>query len=92
MTRIPETKEDLKRKIEELEEKIETLENDVNYWQAEYDDVEEERDKLQEQLDNVVEYEGVKDINNFIYKLKLDNLYTEELERFINYYLRYHND
>ena len=32
---------------------------------------------------------SIKDLDNFIWKLKLENLYTPELEKFINDYLKY---
>lgn len=87
------TKEELIGLIEELNEKIEELENDVDYWQDEYNNMEEEKEKLEEQLDDQIGNEGIKSLENFIWKLKLDNLYTPELEDFINnYYMRYHND
>lgn len=87
------TKEELIEIIKEKDEKIDQLENDVEYWQSEYNDMEEEKDKLESQLDDQIGSEGIKSLENFIWKLKLDNLYTPELETFINdYYMRYHND
>lgn len=87
------TKEQLISLIKEKEEKIEELENDVDYWQNEYNDLEEEKEKIESQLDEQIGSEGIKSLENFIWKLKLDNLYTPELETFINdYYMKYHND
>ena len=87
------TKEQLINLIKEKEEKIEELENDVDYWQNEYNDLEEEKEKIESQLDEQIGSEGIKSLENFIWKLKLDNLYTPELETFINdYYIKYHND
>ena len=86
------TKDELIELVEELEEKVKQLENDVDYWQHEYDDMEEERDKLQEQLDDVEEYEGVKNLDNFIHRLKLENLYDDKLEKFIDEYTKFYND
>ena len=87
------TKEQLIELIKEKEEKIEELENDVDYWQNEYNDLEEEKEKIESQLDEQIGSEGIKSLENFIWKLKLDNLYTPELETFINdYYIKYHND
>lgn len=85
------TKAELIEKIEELEEKIEHLENDVDYWQKEYEILDEELDKVNSQLEDMIIENGIKDINNFIWKLKLDNLYTNELENFVNHYLRFYN-
>ena len=86
------TKEELIDLIEELQEKVEELENDVEYWQDEYNDIEEERDMLMDQVENVEVYEGIKDLDNFIWKLKLENLYTDELKEFIEHYLKFYND
>ena len=81
------TKQQLIDIIEGLEEQIRDLENDVDYWQHEYDELEEINDKLETEND---EY-GIKDLDDFIFKLKVDNLYTPELEEFIKYYLRFYN-
>lgn len=42
-----------------------------------------------EELENT---ESIKDVDKFIWKLKQDNLYSKELEKFINDYLRLYND
>ena len=36
--------------------------------------------------------ESIKNLDNFIEKLKEDNLYTEELEMFIDNYMKFYND
>ena len=78
-----------------LVEKLKTL----SYGQDDYllenenSDLSDENDKLHEQIDEQIGEEGIKSLENFIWKLKLDNLYTPELESFINdYYMKYHND
>lgn len=35
---------------------------------------------------------SIKDIDNFIFKLKNDDLYSEELATFIDNYIKYYND
>lgn len=35
---------------------------------------------------------GIKSIDNFRFRLKVDNLNTEELENFIKYYLKCYNN
>ena len=80
------TKEELIQIIKEKDERIEELEEDLK-------DTQLENDKLKSQLEDQIGEEGIKSLENFIWKLKLDNLYTPELESFINdYYMRYHND
>ena len=86
------TKAELLELIEELQQKVERLENDVDYWQDEYNDLEEKCDDLECQIEDLAIKNCIKDINNFIWKLKLENLYTEELEEFINNYVKFYND
>ncbi len=87
------TKEELIQIINEKNERIEELEEDLKDAQLENDELSEENDKLESQLEEQIGSEGIKSLENFIWKLKLDNLYTPELESFINdYYMRYHND
>lgn len=87
------TKEELIQIIKEKDERIEELEEDLKDTQLENDELSEENDKLESQLEDQIGEEGIKSLENFIWKLKLDNLYTPELESFINdYYMRYHND
>lgn len=47
--------------------------------------------------EKLAEYENddiqvINDVENFIRRLEMDNLYTPELDGFITEYLRYHND
>lgn len=93
------TKKELIDKINELEVDIEDyvikndqLQNDVDYWIKEYNDLENINDELNEQINNQEDSCYIKDLDNFIWKLKLDNLYTKEIEEFINQYMRYYND
>lgn len=44
--------------------------------------------KLKDILDN---FSGIVDVEDFKYRLRLDNLLTPELEDFIEYYMRYRN-
>lgn len=46
----------------------------------------------QESLEELEIVNGIRDIDNFIWKLKLENLYTPELEKFLGHYMRYEND
>ena len=85
------TKAELLKLVEELEAKIEHLENDVDYWIDEYNDMEERAEDLDNQLADMEIANGIKNIHNFIYELKLDNLYNDKLDKFINIYLKYHN-
>ena len=86
------TKRELIEIIKELEEKNSNLENDVDYWQEEYNDIEEQLENAFNQIKDMDISNGIKDINNFIWKLKLDKLYTKELDNFINNYLKCYNE
>lgn len=46
----------------------------------------------QESLEELEIANGIRDIDNFIWKLKSENLYTPELEKFLEHYMRYEND
>ena len=84
------TKAELQEELTELQEKVEQLENDVDYWQHEYNDLEEIKEELEEELSKYSG--GITNIDNFIWKLKLDNLYTDKLKDFINNYIKYYNE
>lgn len=56
--------------------------------------IEELNEKITE-LEELLDFEeptGIKDLDNFIWKLKLENLYDEKLEKFINDYMRFYNE
>ena len=85
------TKEQLKNIVEDQEDKIGELENDVEYWKHEYVELEEQYDQLEKELDDE-EYEiRIKNKDNFIFKLKTEELYDEKIIKFIEDYLNYWN-
>lgn len=84
------TKDELLEIIKDQEETINKLNDDVDYWINEANEFEEQLEKAKEEIDECIY--GIKDIDNFIWKLKADNLYSKEIEEFLNYYLRYYND
>ncbi len=81
------TKIELEEKVKELEEKISELENDVDYWTREYDELDEINDDLESKLDDLENRVLVEDFDYMMFKLKLDNLYSEPLEKFLRNYL-----
>lgn len=85
------TKTELISLIKEKDEKIEHLEQDVDYWQHEYDDLEGEKKQLEEDTKDIDVNNCINNLDNFIFKLKLDNLYTPELETFIEQYMKWYN-
>ena len=78
------TKEQLISMLEEREEKIEQLEQDVDYWQHEYNDIYGEKEQLEADTKDIQIDNCINNLDNFIWKLKIDNLYTPELENLLN--------
>lgn len=77
------------------------LEKDRDEWKQQAESLQEELDSLNEyvtELENK-NYElsndicgGIKDIDRFIYRLKLEDLWTDELGDFLENYLKFHNN
>lgn len=83
------TEAELEVQLQKAKSRIEELESD-NYSQDEYiTELENDLAAAQKELETMSD--TIKDIDNFIFRLKAENLYTEELENFIEYYLKYHN-
>lgn len=87
------TKEELIGIIEDLTNEKEALENDVEYWIDQHKDLEEQVDDLTNQIDELQIYDGIKDINNFLWRLKIDDYdLFEKIKPFIDNYLRFYNN
>ena len=86
------TKEELKKKLEEAEEEIKQLENDVDYWIEQHNEIEEKCDDLECKIADLEMKGGINDLSNFIHRLKVDGLYCDKLQAFIDEYLRFYND
>lgn len=84
------TKDELLEIIKDQEETINKLNDDVDYWINEANEFEEQLEKANTELEDATC--GIKDIDNFIWKLKVNNLYTSQVKDFLNYYLKYYND
>ena len=56
--------------------------NKINELEVELEDI-----KSQFESDKCI-----KNLDNFILKLKVDNVYTQQMEEFINQYMRFYND
>ena len=88
------TKEELKEKLEEMQDKIEQLENDVDYWVEYANDIAIQKEELEETLKYMVEKTNnvISDVNNFKFKLKINDLLTDDLEKFIDSYIKYESE
>ena len=88
------TKEQLKQELEDLQNKMEILENDVDYWQEYANDIAIQKEELEETLKYMVEKTDnvILDLNNFKFKLKINDLLTDDLEKFIENYIRYESE
>lgn len=76
--------EDLENKIDSLEETIDELERDKENLEEDYRDL---CDELEEYKGYEEEIENIhKDIECFMFKLRMDKCYTKALEEFIKNY------
>ena len=71
-----------------MKQKIKALEFEIIELKRDYESLNEEFECAQSELE-ISSYYGIKDLDNFIWKLKLENLYTPELEKFIDFYLKF---
>lgn len=72
------------------EKEIQILKNTIERLEME---IEEKQDKIYELEDNIdtMKQNGIFNIENFKWQLRNDNLYTRELEEFIDNYMRFYN-
>ena len=72
------------------EEKIQRLEGIIESLEKE---IENKQDKIYELEDTIgtMKQNGIFNIENFKWQLRNDNLYTRELEEFIDNYMRFYN-
>ena len=83
------TKLELEEKIKGLEEENSQLKNDVDYQIKEFNDLEDIKEELECEIADLEMKGGISDPENFIFKLKLDGLYSDALKKFIDNYLKY---
>lgn len=83
-----------RRKGKEMKKKMDRKNaNDILYEVDDFlDNMRDAIANFQYELDEYKVNECIRNIDNFIWKLKCENLYTDELESFINNYLKYNND
>lgn len=64
----------------------------MEYWQSEYNDMEEIKDDLDCKLKDAEMKGGINDLEEFKWQLKLDGLWCDALDKFLDHYLKYHNE
>lgn len=72
------------------EEKIQRLEGIIESLEKEIKNNQDKIYKLEDTID-AMKQSGIFDIENFKWQLRNDNLYTRELEEFIDNYMRFYN-
>ena len=79
-----------KNTIPKISEAIETV---LSMLKEKDKEIEEKQDKIYELEDNIdtMKQNGIFNIENFKWQLRNDNLYTRELEEFIDNYMRFYN-
>ena len=82
------TKAELEKDRDEWKQQAESLQEELDFLNDAYTDLELQ---LADTVNSVGDY-YIADVNNFISRLKMEDLYTPELEQFMEYYMRYHND
>ena len=82
------TKAELQAENEVLKQKNEALQDELDSLNEAYCELE----RINADLANNIGDYYISDVDNFISRLKMEDLYTPELEAFMEYYMKYHND
>ena len=81
------TKAELQKDRDEWKEEAESLQDELDSLNEAYAELEEQNYKLTNNMD----INSIYDLDDFIFRLKVDDLYTDELEKFIEDYMRFYN-
>lgn len=81
------TKAELQKDRDDWKQQAESLQDELDSLNEAYSELEEENYKLS----NNIDINSIYDLNYFIFRLKIDNLYSTELEKFIEDYKRFYN-
>lgn len=82
------TKPELEKRNIELENENNRLYDELDY----YRDMEHRALEMEKQADEIMSKFPFKNWDNFITRMKIENLYTQEFEDFVNDYLKFYND
>ena len=81
------TKAELQKDRDEWKQQAESLKDDLDSLNEAYSELEAINYKLSNKMDT----NSIYDLEDFIFRLKIDNLYSTELEKFIEDYKRFYN-
>ena len=81
------TKAELEKDRDEWKQQAESLQDELDALNEAYTELEKENFDLSNDICG-----GIKDIDRFIYRLKLEDLWTDELGYFLENYLKFHNN
>ena len=81
------TKAELQKDRDEWKQQAESLQDDLDSLNEAYSELEE----INYKLSNNMDINSIYNLDDFIFRLKVDDLYTDELEKFIEYYMRFYN-
>ena len=81
------TKAELQKDRDEWKQQAESLQYDLDSLNEAYAELEAQNYKLSNNMD----INSIYDLDYFIFRLKVDDLYTDELGKFIEDYMRFYN-
>ena len=81
------TKEELQIDRDEWKQQAESLQDELDSLNEAYAELEEQNYKLTNNMD----INSIYNLDYFIFRLKVDDLYTDELGKFIEDYMRFYN-
>ena len=81
------TKAELQKDRDEWKQQAESLQDDLDSLNEAYTELEE----INYKLSNNMDINSIYDLDDFIFRLKIENLYSAELEKFIEDYMRFYN-
>ena len=81
------TKSELQIDRDEWKQQAESLQDELDSLNEAYYELE---CKLAYYEDHLL-FNGIIDLDNFIFRAKVDGVWNEKLQQFIDYYIKYHN-
>lgn len=83
--------DELEEENQRLEDRISDLEEELDAERREYNFLQEYANELEDKLFNYESCNAIRDLKHFIDYMKDENLYTDEFEKFLDYYMTCHN-